>query len=192
MTTVLKTPRTIRPQKQFVLVAEFERWVNKKRTDQRYEFVNGIISKKEPMKQNEFFIVKFLVRLFAKTRAYKNGAELLPEADTYIDEYRKRIPDLAYFTAQQIKQAAQGVKVVPLFVIELLSDSETFTDVELKVRDYFDAGVQTVWYINPRTQTIHSYTSAKTVQIYSDEDTCTAQPALPDFSLVVSHLFTID
>ena len=184
------TKVTINKQrKQLATVEEFERWLSKKKTDYNYEFVNGQVIKKQPMKQNEFFIVKFLTRLFVKTNAYQQEAELLPEADTYIDEYRKRVPDLAYFTAEQIKKAAIGVKVVPAFVIELLSDSESFDDVEKKIKDYFDAGVQVVWYINPKSKRIHNYTSPKNVIICADNDVCSAAPALLDFKFEVRELF---
>ena len=180
---------THKQRKQLANVEEFERWLSKKKTDYNYEFVNGQAIKKNPMKQNEFRMVDFLVRLFAKTKAYQEGGNLLPEADTYIDEYRKRVPDLAYFTADQIKQAAMGIKVVPAFVIELLSNSESFDDVEKKVTDYFDAGVQVVWYINPKTQRIHNYTSPKTVTICADNDICSAAPALSYFEFEVRELF---
>ena len=175
--------------KQLTTVVEFERWLSKKKTDYNYEFVNGQVFKKNPMKQNEFIIVDFLIRLFIKTKMYQEGGNLLPEADTYIDEYRKRVPDLAYFTAEQIKQAATGIKVVPAFVIELLSDSESFDDVEKKIKDYFDAGVQVVWYISPKSKRIHNYTSPKTVTICADNDVCSAEPALLDFKFEVRELF---
>ncbi|TAF31917.1 MAG: Uma2 family endonuclease [Cytophagales bacterium] len=133
-------------------------------------------------------------RLFVKTAEYNQGDNLLAEADTYIDEYRKRIPDLAYFTSEQIKQTRLGIKVIPVFVIELLSDSrsaapESFNDVEIKIQDYFKAGVQNVWYINPQTRTIHSYTSAKTVTIHAGSDECNAAPSVPDFRFIVQDLF---
>jgi Uma2 family endonuclease len=179
----------IKTQKVFVTVLEFENWLSKKKTDYNYEFIDGQAIKKQPMKQNEFQIIDFLIRLFIKTAQYNQGDNLLTEADTYIDEYRKRIPDLAYFTSQQIKDARNGTKVVPAFVIELLSDSESFNDVEIKIQDYFKAGVQNVWYINPKTQTIHSYTSAKTVTIHAGSDECHAAPSVPDFRFIVQDLF---
>ena len=184
------TKVTINKQrKQLATVEEFESWLSKKKTDYNYEFVNGQAIKKNPMKQSELPMVQFLTRLFSKTLAYENYGELVPEADTYIDEYRKRVPDLAYFTAKQIKQAAIGIKVVPAFVIELLSDSESFDDVEKKIKDYFDAGVQVVWYINPKSKRIHNYTSPKNVIICADNDVCSAAPALSDFKFEVRELF---
>ena len=180
-------------------VAEFEVWLSKKKTDHNYEFMCGQIIKKDAMKQNELFIVKFLTRLFSKTADYQNGAELIPEIDVYIDDYRKRVPDLACFSAEQIKATRHGAKVVPAFVIELLSDSrfavaKGFNNVENKIQDYFDgstlnAGVQVVWYINPKTQTIYSYTSPKTVTIGTGADVCSAAPTVVDFRFEVRELF---
>lgn len=186
MTQVIAAPKQ---RKNLVNVEEFERWLSKKKTDYNYEFMDGQIIKKQPMKQNELSIVQFLTRRFTETSFYKEYSELVPEIDVYIDEYRKRIPDLAYFTDQQIKDTRKGIKAMPIFIIELLSDSEGFNDVEVKINDYFNAGVQVVWYINPKTQTIHSYTSPKTVVICSGADLCSAAPALPDFTFEVRELF---
>ncbi len=181
----------IKTKKTLANVAEFEQWLSKKKTDYNYEFINGQAIKKQPMKQNELFIVKFLTRLFGQNAAYQQGGELLPETDVYIDEYRKRIPDLAFFTAQQIKQAAKNTKVVPSFVVELLSNSESFDDVETKIQDYFDAGVQVVWYLNPKKQTIYLYLSAKEVRILSGDDICSASPAIPDLQFMVKDVFVV-
>ena len=179
----------IKTRKNLANVVEFEQWLSKKKTDYNYEFVRGQAIKKKAMKQNELFIVQFLTRLFSKTTDYKNGAELVPEIDVYIDDYRKRVPDFACFTAEQIKATRQGTKIVPAFLIELLSDSEGFTDVQTKIQDYFDAGVQVVWYINPKTRTIYSYTSPKIVTIATGADVCSAAPAVVDFRFEVQSLF---
>jgi Uma2 family endonuclease len=130
-----------------------------------------------------------LTRLFAQTKAYQAYGELVTEMDTYIDSFRKRVPDMAYFTYQQIIETTKGIKVVPAFVIELLSDSKSYSDVEDKIQDYFDAGIKTVWYILPKTQKIHVYTSAKSMKVYEGEDICVAEPVLADFKFVVSDLF---
>jgi Uma2 family endonuclease len=178
-------------RKNLATVAEFEVWLSKKKTDYNYEFVNGQIVKKNAMKQNELFISQFLTRRFSKTSAYLNNGELTAEIDVYIDEYSKRIPDLAYFTDEQIKAAAKGTKVVPAFVIELLSDSESYDSVEDKINDYFRAGVQIVWYLNPKKQSIHLYSSAKEIKVLTEDDICSAKPVIPDFEFVVKTLFVV-
>jgi len=71
---------THKQPKQMANVAEFERWLAKKKTDYNYEFVEGKAIKKQPMKQNAFFIVSHLLDTFANTQAFKNKGKLLPEA----------------------------------------------------------------------------------------------------------------
>ena len=60
----------------------------------------------------------------------------VPEIDVYIDDYRKRVPDLACFTAEQINATRHGTKVVQTFVLELFFDlqsavAESFADVQV-------------------------------------------------------------
>jgi len=109
------TPRT---------VAEFEQWQREYGHEGQYEFVRGQIIPKPAMKQDEFYIVKFLNRLFINTEAFRQGDELLQEGDSYVDEERKRIPVLALFSAEQIRAARQNIRTSTAFAIEILSDSE--------------------------------------------------------------------
>ena len=130
-------------------VDEFEAWQRLYVKERSHEFVRGRVIPKPAMKQDEFFIASFLIRLFIQTEAFKRGDDLLAEADSYVDGARKRVPDLAYFTAEQKQAIRNGERVSTLFAIGLLSDSESFEDVTDKVQDYFDAGAQLVWYIAP-------------------------------------------
>lgn len=83
---------------------------------------------------------------------------MLTEFDSYVDAYRKRVPDMAFFSVDQIAATRVGKRVMPTFTIEVLSDSESQNDVLEKVQDYFDAGVELVWYIAPKQQKIYAYT----------------------------------
>ncbi|AUD07270.1 Uma2 family endonuclease [Spirosoma pollinicola] len=170
-------------------VAEFEKWLSRKKTDANYEFVRGRIIRKPPMMQEELFIVDFLVRRFVKTQSFELGDNLLTEFDSYVDAYRKRVPDLAFFNASQIASTRIGERVMPIFTIEVLSDSESQNDVLEKVQDYFDAGVQLVWYIAPKQQKIYAYTSPDDIKVYKGPDVCSAAPVVPDFQFVIQDLF---
>ncbi|MBD2704030.1 Uma2 family endonuclease [Spirosoma sp. BT702] len=170
-------------------VTEFEKWISRRKTDANYEFVRGRIIRKPPMKQEELFIARFLMRAFAKTQLYKQGAEMLSEGDAYVDTFRKRIPDLAVFTDEQIREAKNGKRFMPPLAIEILSDSESQNDVLDKVQDYFDAGVQLVWYIAPKQQKIFSYTSPDDIKVFKGQDVCSASPVAPDFSFTINDLF---
>jgi Uma2 family endonuclease len=180
-------------QPHFQTVAEFEQGYEQA-NEGNYEFVRGRIIPKPAMKQNEFYIVKFLTRLFMKTEAFGQGYELLQEGDSYIDPERKRIPDLALFSADQIKQARHGIQTSTSFAIEILSDSEKENDVIEKIaergpQDYFDAGVKLVWYIAPRFQKIYAYSSPDDIRVFRGEQVISAAPVLPDFQFALADMF---
>ncbi|TAE34074.1 MAG: Uma2 family endonuclease [Cytophagales bacterium] len=173
----------------FQTVDEFERWQRAHGRDGSYEFVRGRIIEKNDMKQEEFLLLRFLIRLFLQTEAHKRGDELIPEMDSYVDGVRKRRPDLAYFTLEQIEDTRTGNRQKTRFAIEILSDSESYQDVLDKVQDYFDAGAELVWYVIPGNKKINVYTSADRSQAYKGADLISAAPVLPDFQFRVDQLF---
>ncbi len=173
----------------FKTVDEFEEWERQYVHEGSYEFVRGRIIPKSSMKQDEFFITSFLTRLFAGTEVYRQRHELLPEADSYVDGTRKRVPDLAYFTIEQLENIRLGKRVSTHFAIEILSDSESYEDVLEKIQDYFDAGVQLVWYIVPRKKRIYVYASPDESKAYKGADVISAEPVIEGFSFRVEELF---
>jgi len=172
-------------------VEEFELWLleQPELADKRFEFVEGRMIEKEGMKQNEVFILKFLSRLFVKTTAYELGGELIGETDSYINNKRKRIPDISFLTVEQIEAARKNEKQTSIFAIEILSPNEILQDIEEKIQDYFDAGTKLVWYISPKQEQIYTYTSPTEVKILKGEDVCSATPVLSDFSFSVKDMF---
>jgi len=173
----------------FQTVEEFERWERLHPSKGNYEFVRGRIIEKEATKQLEAFIIKFLARLFTQTAAYERGDELLQEMDSYVDEVRRRRPDLAVFTTEQIDLMRNKTHVSTAFAIEILSDSETHEEVLEKIQDYFDGGTQLVWYITPKRRKIYVYTSPDESKAYKGSDVISAAPVVPDFQFVVGELF---
>ena len=172
-------------------VAEFEKWEAKQKGGWNYEFYYGEIIKKGGKKQSEAILVAFLMKCFMHTVAQKNDGILFQEIDVPIDEQRKRVVDLAFFDREQIVSMAAGQKAVPAFAIEILSKSESFEEIERKLQDYFDVGVQLVWYISPRSKKIYAYSARNMVKIFATGDVAVADPVLPDFSVDIDKLFTI-
>ena len=170
-------------------VEEFEQWERQHAHESSYEFVHGRIIEKKDMKQAEYLILKFLTRLFTRTAAYEQGDELTPEMDSYVDDARKRRPDLAYFTLEQIKETGAGIRQKTRFAIEILSDSESYQDVIDKIQDYFDAGAELVWYVIPESKKIYVYTSPDESKACKGVDVISAAPILPDFQFTVADLF---
>jgi Uma2 family endonuclease len=147
------------------------------------------VIEKQSIKQDEIDIVDFLVRQFVRTPQFQQGDTLLPETDSYVDSVRKRVPDLAYFTADQRKAIRRDEHVNTLFAIEILSESESHEHVLEKIQDYFDGGAVLVWYLVPKRQRIYAYTSPEKLKVFKGTDRITAAPLLPDFAFGVAEVF---
>lgn len=171
-------------------LTRYQEWVKEQEDGYKYEWNNGVIEKSEyTMRNTERKIVKKLSRAFTKTKVYDHGGELMAETECLLPSNSIRIPDLAFFTESQIDASAVGEQPIPAWVIEIISKNDNANRVKNKLNEYFDAGVQVVWHIYPALEIIEVYTSLKDVTICTDRDTCTAAPALDDFSLTVQEVF---
>ncbi len=172
----------------FKTVEEFERWDRRHSMDGNYEFVWGRLIRKESVKQTEAYLYAFLFRRFFQTTAFQRGDVLMAKTDSYVDEFRKRIPDLTYFSMNQLQAIREGNRVGTVFAIEILSSTETHGDVLERLQDYFDGGAQLVWYIAPKRQKIYVYTSPDESKAYKGSEMISAAPIVPDFQFVVGEL----
>ena len=59
-----------------------------------------------------------------------------------------------------------------------------------KLRDYFDAGCQLVWLVDPDRRTVAVHTSPKKVAVLTEDDTLDGGTVLPGFSLPLRQLFS--
>jgi Uma2 family endonuclease len=177
--------------KRFITLEKFiERYTNRE-DPFKYEWNNGTIEKKpKTMNRDQTKILQKLMRLFAKTKAYANGGELINEVDMYMKSAKRtRRRDIVYMTAQQIIDSENGELSVCPFVIEVISKNDQINDIGEKMIEYFDNGVEAVWVIFPKLKKVEVYTSVKKVSICFGNDICSAAPVLPDFSISVNELF---
>ena len=155
----------------------------------KLEWNDGKIELEYTTKTEERKIIDRIVRKYNTTKGYAEGNSLLPEADVNlpsVETYRR--PDAAYLTKQQIDDP-ENAPAAPSFLIEVISPSNSAGEVERKIDEYFRAGVEVVWVVYPNTKRLYIYTSPKHVQICSDEDICSAAPAVPELQLTVNEIF---
>jgi Uma2 family endonuclease len=104
-----------------------------------------------------------------------------------------RIPDVAFTSWDRLPgrrgPAAPIPRVVPNLAVEVLSTSNTPGEMAVKRHDYFTAGVQLVWEIDPRTRTATVYTSPTDATPLGAADNLTGGTVLPGFVLPLAQLF---
>ncbi len=80
-------------------------------------------------------------------------------------------------------------EVAPELVVEVLSPDDRMSRVREKLRDYFSAGVQVVWVVDPTLRRVLVHRSLTDVTVLNDRQTLTEEELLPGFSVPVSDLF---
>jgi Uma2 family endonuclease len=104
-----------------------------------------------------------------------------------------RIPDVSFISwerlpAGQLPDAAIA-PVVPDLAVEVLSQGNTKGEMERKLRDYFEAGVRLVWFIQPKNQTATVYTSPSKSRRIGKDQALDGGEVLPGFRLSLKELF---
>lgn len=157
----------------------------------KYEWNHGQVESGETgLKNTERGIVDRLQRVVYLTAAAQAGGGLFAETDCWLERIGKlRRPDLAFFNAEQILQSSRGEHPVPGWVVEIVSPYDQGNKLEIKILEYFAAGVQVVWYLYPLLRMVKIYTSPQQVTIGLGQDRCSAAPVLPDLNLNVADVF---
>lgn len=104
-----------------------------------------------------------------------------------------RIPDVAFISAARFAgQTVQSGAFWELgcdLAVEVISPSNTRREMERKLSDYFNAGVQLVWLVFPIQREVAVYTSPTEFIVLKGEDELNGGTMLPGFSVRVADIF---
>jgi Uma2 family endonuclease len=104
-------------------------------------------------------------------------------------------PDSSFYTGPIPKHHMGYIHGFPIFAVEVRSESDygpaADREYEEKRGDYFAAGTEIVWDVDPEAETISAYRSSDptTPTVYRVGDVADAEPVLPGWRLNVSELF---
>ena len=177
-------------QPRLISIEQFLKRYSHTEAGYKYELNNGIIEKSKKMNQDQAFIENNLLRLFVKTSFFTEGGCIFFEKDVKTSPQQLRRPDAAIFTAAQSKLMSNENMQVPVWVAEIISDTDNINRVNRKLEEYFNAGVLVVWHIFPEIETVYVYTAADEVEICKNQKICSASKAIPNFELTSTELFT--
>jgi Uma2 family endonuclease len=162
--------------------------------DRACELIDGILVEKT-MGAIESILAMAIggyLREFLKGR--KLGIVLGPDGPLRILVDQVRMPDVSYVNRKKFPGGKLPkvpiFKVAPDLAVEILSASNSPREMERKLRDYFAAGVELVWYIDPETRTARVYTSPDQCEMLDESQTLTGGNVLPGFELSLKDLFS--
>lgn len=157
------------------------------------ELVDGVLVEKV-MGYTESGLAAFLIGLLNAFVIPRNLG-LVTGADGTVELMANlvRIPDVAFTHWDRLPGRQPPTvpipQLAPNLAVEVLSRSNTRGEMRVKRQDYFTAGVELVWEIDPNARTVAVYTSVTDVTRLTATDTLDGGSVLPGFTLLLQDLF---
>jgi Uma2 family endonuclease len=105
-----------------------------------------------------------------------------------------RAPDVAFVARERAlaHRSTEGFfPGAPDLAVEVVSPTDSATDLQLKVTEYLEAGTQLVWVVCPATRQVAVYTPGMEVTIVTEGGTLLGGPVLPGLSIPVAEIFAL-
>ena len=107
-----------------------------------------------------------------------------------------RIPDVAFASWDRFPGRKRPKTPIPHLapdlVVEVLSKSNTKSEMKQKLEEYFAAGVRLVWMVDPRKRTVRVHTSVQESVLLTAGQALDGGDVLPGFVLPLAELFAND
>jgi Uma2 family endonuclease len=107
---------------------------------------------------------------------------------------RQRRPDAAFVSYQRWAKNrplphTDPWQVVPNLAIEAISKNDAAEEVQDKLEEYFEAGVQLVWVVYLKQRLVYVYKSPIRSKVLTEDEELDGGSVLPGFKLPVAALF---
>ncbi len=133
--------------------------------------------------------------LVVLVRTHKLGVVLGADGTLRLFPKLVRAPDVSFISKARLpggKLPQEPIpSLVPDLVVEVLSKSNTKSEMKRKLGEYFAAGVTVVWLVDPKAKTVRVHTAPDQSTLLTENDTLGGGVALPGFQVRVSEFFEV-
>lgn len=141
-------------------------------------------------KNNE---INFQLTIWAKKN--KTGEVFESDGMFTLPNGAKRAPDAfwiskeKYFALSEKEREEGFAHIVPDFVIELRSKSDSLQKIKKKMREYIENGVRLGWLIDPYEKQVHIYRGNGEIEILENAEKVSGENVLPGFELDLTEIW---
>ncbi len=103
-----------------------------------------------------------------------------------------RAPDAAFVSRERIEEAEETPGYWPFapdLAVEVISPSDTYTEVESKVFQWLDAGAKAVVVVDPRRKSVTVYRSRSDITVLTGDDVLEVEDVIPGWTMPLRELF---
>ena len=155
----------------------------------RYELVRGELRKMSPAgTRHGKIIVRITVRLGSYVEAHRLGETY--SADTGFQLARNpdtvRAPDVSFVRAERVVDTAAYYPGPPDLAVEVISPSDSYSDVAEKTVEYLRAGTRAVIVVDPRTRIVRVHRAGGATDAV---DILEVDDVVPGWKLPLAEIF---
>jgi Uma2 family endonuclease len=161
--------------------------------DRLCELVDGVLVEKvmSTFESQLAFILGHLLHNYLDRHPI--GIVTGPDGQLWILPTIMRMPDAAFIRWDKFPNGKlpndPAYKIAPDLAVEIISKGNPRKEMEIKLDEYFQAGVQLVWYIDPRKKAAQIYTARDACVDIDEAGFLDGGAVLPGFTLRLGELF---
>lgn len=155
------------------------------------ELINGTLVEK-PMGMKESRIASVIIYyLQGYVIEHDLGFVTSPDGPYRILSNNIRMPDVAFIAWSRFpsREAADEYKVSPVspnLAIEVLSESNTKKEMEKKIEQYLESGVELIWIVDPKKRLVTVHRPGSEPEVFTSKEKLSGEKVLPGFKLEIS------
>ena len=125
-----------------------------------------------------------LGEVYTSNRAYVTG----PNSPA-----TSRMPDVSFVSTDRLQPDIFGALYdgAPDLAVEILSESNTASEIAQKIREYLNAGGKAVWVIDIHARTLTVHTAGAPPLVLTDADAVDGGDYLPGFTCAVADMLPV-
>jgi Uma2 family endonuclease len=136
--------------------------------------------------------IGILLKLYAREHAGWSVSVADPGVRLARNPDRLRGPDVGMVRIERVpvgKGMMGWLEGAPDLAVEVVSDTQSISEITKKALEYIAGGAQMVWLVDPEPRRVVLFTPPNHVKILGPDDTIDGGPVLPGFSCKVAELF---
>jgi len=157
------------------------------------ELVDGVLVEKAMGFRESLLAGMLITLLLTFVRSRNLGLVTAPDGTMRLAPGLVRIPDVAFISWDRFPNRRVPTEPIPdlapNLAVEVLSAGNTPGEMARKRQEYFAAGVQIVWQVDPSTRTVEVFTTPDQSTVLHEMQTLDGGTVLSGFTLPLHELF---
>jgi Uma2 family endonuclease len=157
------------------------------------ELVDGVLVEKAVGSREALVAALLVQRMWNFLDEHDLGLALGADGMLRLRPGLVRIPDVSFISWDRLPGGELPdvaiARVAPDLAVEVISESNTTSEIERKLDEYFDTGVRLAWVIDPATESARVYTTRHKSRRLDKEQSLSGGSVLPGFLVPLKDLF---